>query len=388
MISYPYLSTLLIISFVSSLLFIRLAKVISHKKNLMDVPNHRSSHSTPTPRIGGLAFGLIILAMWLCIQTHLNLWNCSLLTLLFSGAMIVFIVGALDDFYPISAWIRLSIQTILAFLIAASLDQALHFETSLFTRVALFYVLLPFWIVGLINAFNFMDGIDGLAGGHSLVASLAWVCVGALLQEYIPLTTYIAGSIVACTAAFLIFNWSPASIFMGDGGSTLLGYIFAIFPCITIFLQTETSPTEMVVHFALSSFIVLPFWIDALITCISRALKKESLLQGKRDYTFHFFVRSNLKHPTVVLLYLIISALSSGIGVLFILNTSHTPIVVLTVGLEVTLCLLIIHLRIIGSALISQIEEPQVSIAKEATITHQAEKIPQKKAPTPMLSIK
>jgi UDP-N-acetylmuramyl pentapeptide phosphotransferase/UDP-N-acetylglucosamine-1-phosphate transferase len=154
------------------------------------------------------------------------------------------------------------------------------------------------WIVGLVNAYNFMDGIDGLAGGQAIVAASGWVLVGILTGQ--PALTGAACVLAAACAAFLRFNWSPARVFMGDVGSAFLGFAFAVLPLST------PSPVRFVLA---GACFMWPFLFDTCFTLIRRLLRRENVLQAHRSHLYQRLIGTGVSHAHVTSVYLMLAAL-------------------------------------------------------------------------------
>lgn len=224
MIHSIYIAPLL---FVLSFFLVKSIITVAHKKQLLDHPNDRSSHSVPTPRGGGLGFVVAISAFLIGLVVFRVIpLNIGLGLLIPPGVLAL--LGLLDDIHNLSSRLRFSLQALCAFsaiLLIMDIDMsALTLFWGLFTLIGLLWA---------INLFNFMDGIDGIAASESifLFCSLPILFYFADLQSpwgWISLLT-------ACPLlAFLCFNWSPAKIFMGDVGSTYLGLICGLYSLIAI----------------------------------------------------------------------------------------------------------------------------------------------------------
>jgi UDP-N-acetylmuramyl pentapeptide phosphotransferase/UDP-N-acetylglucosamine-1-phosphate transferase len=150
------------------------------------------------------------------------------------------------------------------------------------------------WMVGLINAYNFMDGIDGLAAGHSVAAALGWVLLGWLSGR--PLLMTLGVVLAASSLGFLAHNWHPARIFMGDVGSTLLGYSFAVLPIIA-----SRADSRMALAGAL---LVWPAIFDTGFTVLRRLVHRQNVFVGHRTFLFHRLVDAGWSHASASLLYL------------------------------------------------------------------------------------
>src|SRR5918994_1717619 len=181
-------------------------------RNLLDVPNLRSSHEVPTPRLGGVAIFLGMLAGVALLRPE-GLWPPL------AAAALVWTVGLADDLSSL----HFGVKAILQALVAAGL--LLFYPPTIISDApgmlgALVFVVGVFWIVALINAFNFMDGIDGFTGGIALVNALFLVPLVGPAGGFLP-------ALIGATAGFLIWNINPASIFLGDSGAYFLGFALA-----------------------------------------------------------------------------------------------------------------------------------------------------------------
>ncbi|MCX6038443.1 MAG: glycosyl transferase, partial [Chloroflexi bacterium] len=150
------------------------------------------------------------------------------------------------------------------------------------------------WIVGLINAYNFMDGIDGIAGGQAVVAGLGWIVLGWLGNQ--TLVVALGLLLAASSLGFLGYNWPPAKIFMGDVGSAFLGYTFAVLPVVAV----QRDP-----RFALAGvLLVWPFVFDAAFTFLRRLLHRENVFTAHRSHLYQRLVATGFSHKTVASLYI------------------------------------------------------------------------------------
>ncbi|AFU97763.1 MraY family glycosyltransferase [Simiduia agarivorans] len=252
----------------------------------LDQPNHRSSHHTPTPTGGGLG---IVLA-FLCTLLYIGASQYSAVyALCAAGITLLAFVSWLDDQTPLSAQTRLLVQAI-----AASSTLPLLYELGVNHWWWPCVVLAMMW---LINLYNFMDGTDGLAAAQALV-----FCLGALLvlpSPSLPLQLLlIAGC--AATSGFLVFNWPPARIFMGDVGSTVIGLVFGII----LILIAENITTLIGGLILLAGFIT-----DASYTLFVRFITGQRISQAHRTHYYQKMAFSKGTHYAPLLSYLIIGAL-------------------------------------------------------------------------------
>jgi len=240
----------------------------------LDTPNERSLHVTPVPRTGGIAIVLAALGAGLALGTP---WP------LLAGVLALALVSFLDDRRPLSPRVRLSAHVLVA---AAWLTLALE-------PVAPWLLLLLFLgIVWMTNLYNFMDGIDGLAGGMTAIGFGAYAL--AFLDHGLPGPALFSASVAAAAAAFLRFNFHPARIFLGDVGSIPLGFLAA-----ALGLAGWKSGVWPL-WFPLLVF--SPFAVDATFTLVLRLARRERLSQAHRSHYYQRLVRLGLGHRRTALI--------------------------------------------------------------------------------------
>lgn len=262
------------------------------KERIMDIPNDRSSHLVATPRGGGMA----VVIVFLCAVTVLLLAekiSTAFGMALCGGGILVALIGWLDDRYGLVAITRLIVHLIAAgwavywlnglyFLRLGNVSLYLGWVGVLLSIIA---------IVWMINLYNFMDGIDGLAGSEAV--SVGVIAGALLLYSGFPGLAMVCWAMAAASAGFLIWNWPPARIFMGDVGSGFLGYVFAV-----LALASENSG-----GLPLLVWIVLlgVFVTDATVTLIRRLFKGEKLSEAHRSHVYQLAVQNGFSHKQVTL---------------------------------------------------------------------------------------
>lgn len=205
--------------------------ILAAKTGAMDAPDPRKVHKRPIPRIGGIgiyaAFMVSILSMMATVDLESEV-VFELAGLLVSGTLIV-LVGIIDDYRNLPAKVKLLGQIIAASVLVFAFDVRIDFVTDPFgDYLYLEYLAAPatiFWIVGLTNTVNLIDGLDGLAAGVSMIASITIFLVA--LQQDILLVAVLTAALAGAAFGFLYYNFNPAQIFMGDSGSMFLGFMLA-----------------------------------------------------------------------------------------------------------------------------------------------------------------
>lgn len=282
-------------------------------RHMPDLPNERSLHEQPTPRGGGVVIvagallGPAVLLGARALPGAAGLCLAGLAAALIAG------VSLLDDLRSLPALPRLGMQAIAAGLalyalgVPRALDvgaMVLHLSPVVAVALALL------WVVGLTNAYNFMDGIDTIAAGQAIVGAAGWLALGLLEGGHVTAVT--ATGIAAGSLAFLWFNWPPARVFMGDTGSAFLGFVFAVFPLVA--RGEVTSPDRLPVTAVL---MVWPFVFDTTVTLVRRGARGDNLLQPHRSHLYQRLVRSGLPHGRVSAIYAAMAIASCAFAVVW-----------------------------------------------------------------------
>lgn len=274
--------------------------LISHAnvRQLLDIPNERSSHSTPTPTGGGMAFVVTFICFLLAAGLVCNLAVGEVYSLALTGAFLA-IVGYIDDHRHIPAEWRLSIHFLVALVLLLLLNQLpvlSVFGWQWQSGWLLFGVYLVA-LVWLLNLFNFMDGIDGIAGVEAITSLCGAALILWLAGEQSWSVVLLALS--SCVLGFLVFNWPPAKIFMGDAGSGFLGFMLGA-------LALVTSATGFI---SLWSWLILLaiFIADSTLTLVRRGKKGEKIHQAHRSHAYQILTRKWGGHLPVTLLVLLVN---------------------------------------------------------------------------------
>ncbi len=272
----------------------------SNRFSQMDIPNERSSHINPTPRGGGIAFVATSLVGFLLLLLINNLDNADVLALCGSG-IIVAIAGHLDDRQRISgATIRLVLHAISATVLIIGIgfpSQISIFDQTVNTGI-IGSILGVIYLMWLLNLFNFMDGTDGIAASEGIFVCLA----GAILNHHVlsGINHSAAAIILAASIfGFLLYNWSPAEIFMGDVGSGYLGIAIGGLSLMAAKQQYELLWVWII--------LLAVFVSDATITLIRRLLGKQKPHVAHRSHAYqHLAIRFN-SHAKISLVVLAIN---------------------------------------------------------------------------------
>jgi Fuc2NAc and GlcNAc transferase len=263
-------------------------RYIAYKKELLDHPNERSSHTMPTPKGGGFAImtALYGVLVYLYLQTLID----PKLFFALLSALPVVIISLIDDVYPLSARMRLGVQLTGAVAALYFLGGVDSINFSFFSLHGVWLNLIAlFGIIWIANLYNFLDGIDGYAGSEA-------VFVGA--AAYLLLGNETGLLIASAALGFLLFNWHKASIFMGDVGSAPLGFIFAV-------LALHDAPTA---NFPAWVVLLSLFWFDATVTLWRRFKNGEKLSTPHKKHAYQRLHQAGFSHDRVVLWGMTINA--------------------------------------------------------------------------------
>lgn len=286
---------------------------MARRRRFLDIPNARSSHTQPTPRGGGLAIvGLVLGGVWLyaALCPGVSGWALGVFTF---GAVLIAGVSWWDDLHSLPVWVRFTTHGLAACLalIAFGYWHVVSWPGLGALPLGLFGILVSFlWIVGLTNAYNFMDGIDGLAGGQAVVAGLGWVILGWI--DCLPLVSVMGMLMATASLGFLGHNWPPARIFMGDVGSAFSGFYFAV---LTV-LAAQSDPVFVLAGIAL----VWPFVFDTVFTFARRLCRGEKVWSAHRAHLYQRLVISGLSHGRVSSLYIGLAKLGLAWAVALVLG--------------------------------------------------------------------
>ncbi|MFO6423858.1 MraY family glycosyltransferase [Motilimonas sp. KMU-193] len=292
------LLALLIICFIASLTLTGVLKWYAEHR-LMDEPCHRSSHQHPTPSGGGMAIVLTYLFMApiivLFLLQPLEMFDSAFLLVWF-GALAIALVGFIDDHVDLSARIRLIIQALVSCSVVWALGGFSVIEIA-GIKLTLYWWLgfLLAWIgvIWFINLYNFMDGIDGLAGAEALIVCVVMAALYFIDDKQWTYNIGLVLIVAMASAGFLCWNFPPAKIFMGDGGSGFLGLTLASL----MLIDAISDPKYLWVWLVMLGVFV----VDATWTLLSRYIHNCKLSEAHRTHAFQYAVRQVQSHKKVTL---------------------------------------------------------------------------------------
>ena len=326
-----YLIAAFLVAVVLTILITPYVIKLAHKIGATDSPNNRKVHSKIMPSMGGLAiFMSFIITMSIFLP---GLSGSRTYTSILVGASLIILLGIYDDKYELSARVKLLGQIVAALIIVVGGNIQVNFINTPFGEQIHFgFLAIPLtviWIVGITNAINLIDGLDGLAAGVSTIAllTIAGMAVFKIGDMFVALIALVlAGS----TLGFLKFNFFPAKIFMGDTGAMFLGFMIAVLSLLGFKNVTVIS-------------LIIPIVIlgvpisDTFYAIVRRVLHKKPLSAPDKSHLHHCLLRLGYSHRTTVLL---IYAMAASFGVAAFIFSMTTLwgaiflIVVLLLGLE------------------------------------------------------
>jgi UDP-N-acetylmuramyl pentapeptide phosphotransferase/UDP-N-acetylglucosamine-1-phosphate transferase len=277
---------------VSSFILTFIVRKVAIRNSILDLPNERSSHSSPVPRGGGIAVVTVLFAGLIFLYFS-RLIDRKIFFALLAGLPLS-VMGLLDDLFHLKPGPRFLVQIIcssIALFILGGLQQISVFALNISSA----YILYPVALIAIVwsaNLFNFLDGIDGYLTSEIIFIGIA---IFSLTGDKI-------GLLLSLTSlGFLYWNWQKAKIFMGDVGSTILGYTVAV---LAIYHQNNNS-SSIVVWLILSSV----FWFDATITIYRRIRNREHISQAHKKHAYQRIVQAGFSHQKTVLFAVLLNVI-------------------------------------------------------------------------------
>lgn len=323
----------------------------AENRQLLDHPNDRSSHSAPMPRGGGLAIVLLVTgtglwSIYACVEPCRNETGLSRNLVYIVCGIVIAWLGWRDDTHSLSPKVRFAIQGIVAIVSIYGFGYFESVTIPLFgvLHLGVVGIVITFlWIVGLTNAYNFMDGIDGIAGGVAFAGGLGWVMLSSNI-DYLAnsFVFWIGLAMAAGSLGFLGHNWPPAKIFMGDVASTFLGYSFAVLPL----LASDQKGDALM----LGTLLMWTFIMDAGVTFIQRLLRREKILSAHRSHLYQRLVIGGYTHTMVSFLYIVLTFVAIGFAFEW-MHGSQIASGFILFGLPLIWILLSIHASRLGKTL-------------------------------------
>ena len=284
---------------------------IAHHVNALDIPNARKVHKKPMPRLGGLAIFLGFLVGYMVFCKPTVQMNSILI-----GSFFIILLGTFDDIKPLTPLIKFGGQ-LLAAIIVVYYGNIVMQDISAFGLYINFGILAKpitiLFIAAVINCMNLIDGLDGLAGGIATIFFITITIISNILGLYNGLDASLTLIMIGATLGFLLYNFHPAKIFMGDSGSMFLGYIIAI---ISLLGFKNVTLTSFIVPVLILAIPIL----DTLFAIIRRLLKGQSFAQADKEHFHHQILKMAGNQTKTVLIIYLIQILFSVASIVYVLR--------------------------------------------------------------------
>ena len=331
---------LFIISYVFVGLLTPLMRKIALAQGVLDRPNSaHKSHKNPVPYLGGVAIiiGVLIVTYIALISNEFTWNNFWLATSVLGPAVVMGLVGLLDDLKSLSPLPRFIGQSIAGLVVAVVLilNDNIGNPTGMTALDALITII---WIVGICNSINFFDNLDGGAAGTVAITSISLTYLAITGDQYFiaALSIVVAGS----TLGFLIWNRVPARIYMGDAGALFLGLLIA-----TLTIRFKPSTDNSVFSFAVPLLLLAIPILDTTVAVFSRLRRKVSPFQGGKDHLSHRLVRYGLSRKVAAITLWLLSALYGIFAVLVSLQNFNYEFLILAIASVGWISLLVLFLN-------------------------------------------
>jgi UDP-GlcNAc:undecaprenyl-phosphate GlcNAc-1-phosphate transferase len=285
-----------VLAYLIGICLVPLVIAFSKKEGLVDVPNARKIHTTPISRIGGVAIWASTILTFLCLVLLSYYPYGKLLSGILLGSSLMFLLGLIDDVYNLDAKFKLFIQmaiTTIVYLLGVQINTLPFFggiELGLWS-----YPITLVWIVGISNALNFIDGVDGLAGSVVTVGAVSIAIIAAAMSPPNLIVALIGFILAGSMLAFLTYNFNPAKIFMGDSGALFSGFLLATMS-ITGIMKSATLAVVLPII-----ILAVPI-IDLTYVSLLRISRKTSPFVADTEHIHHKLLKAGFSQKVTVLI--------------------------------------------------------------------------------------
>lgn len=325
-----------VIAFILALFIVPAVRRVCLNKGLVDIPNDRKVHKNPIPRLGGVA-------IWLCtvltfvILVFIN-WDYPYgngLSGILVGGSIMFLLGLVDDLYDLSPKFKLVIQigaALIAFILGVKIDVLYNPFGGTFHLGLLSLPITLIWLVGISNAMNFIDGVDGLAGGVSTICAVTLAVVAIYTNQ--PISAVLASILAGSMMGFLVFNFHPARIFMGDSGALFSGFALAGLSVAGV-LKSLTATMLLPIL-----ILVVPI-LDISFSVLRRVLKGSNPMKADAEHIHHKLLQAGFSHNrTAAVLYIVCAGAGAVAAIMVGAQRLYITILVIVFLLMILLSML------------------------------------------------
>ncbi len=329
---------IVLITFLAGAALVPLVKRAAIHTGAMDIPNERKVHKKPMPRRGGLAISGAFLIGYMLFARM----STTMLSILIGGFVIV-LTGIFDDIKPIPAKIKFLLQIIASCIVVFYGHIALN-KIGVFGLVINFpepinFIISILFIVAITNAINLIDGLDGLAAGVSSIYFATIAVIAYMLNKMQGLDTILSLIMLGSTLGFLVHNFHPAKIFMGDTGSLFLGFTISVVALLGFKGTTLTSLIIPILILAIPIF-------DTVLAICRRILKGEKIMAPDKEHFHHQLLKMKFSVPTTVLIIYGIDILFASVSILYAIDDAKAALAVYII-LMVLLFILVVKTDIL-----------------------------------------
>ena len=326
-----------VIAYLLGVFIVPLVIAISKKKGLVDIPNERKIHVKPVSRLGGVAIWSSTILTFAALILLSYYPYGSLLSGILLGSSLMFFLGFIDDIYQLEAKFKFLIQFLIAsvvFLLGIKIDSVF----AIHLNIVISYIFTVLWIVGISNAVNFIDGVDGLAGSVITISAVTLGLISTGISAD-AISALIAFILVGAVLAFLTFNFNPAKIFMGDSGALFCGFLLATLS-ITGIMEGNNTIGIIVPMFILA----IPI-LDITFSSLRRILKGVSPFHADSEHIHHKLLHAGLSQNMTVLT-LVFFALCFGAIATFLMKFSLAKYGIYAIIILIIMLVLSIYSRL------------------------------------------
>ncbi len=319
---------IIVVTFAISVIIIPIVKRLALHVGAMDIPNARKVHSKPIPRMGGLG----IFVAFLFGYMFFGQLNIQMISILIGGFLLV-MTGVLDDIKPIRARFRFIVHIIAALIVVfyggVYFDELTILGLHIQFASIIMQLMSAFFIVAIVNALNLIDGLDGLSSGISVIYFVTIAVIAFILSNLGGLDVILSLLMIGSILGYLVYNFHPASIFMGDGGSCFIGFMIATTALLGFKATTLTS-------FIIPLLILSIPIVDTLLAMGRRLLKGKNIMDADKEHFHHQLLNMKFGTRTTVLIIYVINILFSLVSIFYVLGDSQIAIaiyILLMIGL-------------------------------------------------------
>ena len=343
---------IVIVTLLTSLILVPIIKKVAIHVNAMDEPNARKIHKVPMPRLGGLAIYLAFLLGYMLYGEV----STQMLSILIGGFLLI-LVGFIDDIKSVPARYKLVVQIIAATIVVLYGDLSFS-EVSVFGYKIYFN---EFWgsltsivfIVAITNAINLIDGMDGLAAGISSIYFLTIAIIAFILNRIGGLDVIISLIMLGATLGFLVHNFPPAKIFMGDSGSLFLGFMISVIALLGYKVTTFTSLIVPIVILAIPIF-------DTIFAILRRLLKGQNIGVADKEHFHHQLLKMRYSQTKSILIIYAIDIAFAVVSIFYILGDNQVAI-----AIYVALMILLLFVVLKTDILFDHSKKKQVMVSEK-----------------------